>query len=90
MNLPKPAELDQQSPIRLDGWVELGSERWREVDDNHHLTKNWVKMLMGETLFPDSLGRLWGRSKDQTMYYPLHVEYGKKKYGIRMSTKAAN
>ena len=43
MNL-SPQELDNQSTVKLDGWVDLDSERWREVDDNPSLTKNWLKM----------------------------------------------
>lgn len=89
MNL-SPQQLDEQSPIQLDGWVELGSERWREVDDNPALTKKWIKMLMGDALSTDSLGRIWGKGKRANSYYPFHLEYGKKKYGIRISKHAAN
>jgi hypothetical protein len=81
-------ELDAQCTIQLDGWVELGSERFLEVDDDPALTKKWLKMLLGEGLFTDSLGRVWG--KGDTNWYPYHVQYGKKKFGIRISTKAVS
>lgn len=88
---PSPKELDAQCQVKLDGWVDLDSERWREVDDDPSLTKKWLKLLMKEPayLFTDSNGRIWGKGENG-IYYPYHLEYGKKKYGLRISTKAAN
>jgi hypothetical protein len=82
----KPSELDKQSPVSLDGWVDIDSERFKEVDDNPSFTKKIIRLGI---VNPDSLGRLWGKNKDD-VYYPLHLEYGKKKYGIRIAKKAAN
>lgn len=93
MIVPKlsPKELDAQSPVVLDGWVDLDSERWRETDSDTALTKKWLFMLTREPayLFTDADGRVWGEGKDGT-YYPYHYEYGSKKYGIRIAWKAAN
>ena len=91
MNLT-PEELDKQSEVQLDGWVDLDSERWREVDDDPKLTKRWVRLGLMDPpfLFADSMGRLWGRGKDNNKWYPYHLEYGKKKYGIRISARATN
>jgi hypothetical protein len=88
---PSPKELDVQSKIQLDGWVDLDSERWRETDNDPSLTKKWLRMLMQEPayLFTDADGRVWGKGEDGH-YYPYHYEYGKKKYGIRLPKKAAN
>ncbi len=91
MDFPSPKELDAQSPVYLDGWVDLDSERWRQTDDDAPLTKKWLAMLMKEPayLFTDSDGRVWGKGENG-IYYPYHYEYGKKKYGIRIPRKAAN
>lgn len=88
---PSPRELDAQAVIKVDAWVDLDSERLREVDDDPALTKKWIRMLMKEPayLFTDSDGRVWGKGEDG-IYYPYHVEYGKKLYGVRISKKAAN
>lgn len=91
MNFPSPKELDAQSQVKLDGWVVLDSERWRDTDPDQALTKKWLKMLMKEPayLFTDSDGRVWGKGENG-IYYPYHYEYGSKKYGIRIANKAAN
>lgn len=88
---PSPKELDAQSKIKLDGWVDLDSERWREVDDDPGLTKKFIRLGFKEPafFFTDSDGRIWGKGEDG-LYYPYHLEYGKKKYGIRINAKAAN
>jgi hypothetical protein len=89
--LPSPKELDAQSIVKIDEWVDLGSERWRDTDDDPALTKQWVKLLMSEPayLVADSYGRLWGKRKDGG-YDPYHYNYGKKLIGIRLAKKAAN
>lgn len=89
--IPSPEELDKQSEVQLDGWVEVDSERWREVDDDPGLTKKWLRMGLSEPpfFFTDSLGRVWGKGKGDK-WYPFHLTYGKKNYGIRVSTRAAN
>jgi hypothetical protein len=88
---PSPMELDAQSSIQLDGWVDLDSERWREVDDDPGLTKKFIRLGFQEPafFFTDSFGRIWGKGENGK-YYPYHLSYGKKKYGIRIAKKAAN
>lgn len=90
-----PAQLDKQSKIKIDAWLDVGSEAHKDRDDNLKLTKEWLKIgLEGGFLFCDSLGRVWGSGahfgSPHTVYYPYHIEYGKKLYGIRVATKAAN
>lgn len=90
--LPSPQLLDAQCQIQLDGWVDLDSERWREVDNDPNITKKFLKTLMNENppyLFTDALGRVWGKGSNG-VFYPFHIEYGKKKYGIRIPKRAAN
>ena len=88
---PSPKELDEQSPITLDGWVDIDSERWREIDDDPGLTKKWLRLGFQEPayFFTDTDGRVWGRGENG-YWYPYHIEYGKKKYGLRIAKKAAN
>jgi hypothetical protein len=89
--IPTPSELDEQSEVHLDGWVYVDSERWREVDDDPTLTKRWLRLGFMEPafLFTDAIGRVWGQGNGGK-WYPYHLEYGKKKFGIRISTKAPN
>lgn len=89
--VPTPKELDAQSLVHLDGWVDLDSERWREIDPDPGLTKKWIKLGFQEPAYflLDSDGRIWGRGENG-YYYPYHLDYGKKKYGIRIAKKAAN
>lgn len=85
-----PKQLDAQSVIVLDGWVDMDSERWKEVDDSPAFTKRCMKIgLESNYLVIDTSGRLWGMGENK-LYYPFLLEYGKKKYGIRLPKKAAN
>lgn len=85
-------ELDAQNIIKIDEWVDIDSERWREVDDDPSLTKRIIRLGFEKPpfLFLDSLGRLWGKSKETERYFPFHLEYGKKLIGFRIAKKAAN
>jgi hypothetical protein len=90
--IPSPKELDKQSAIYLDGWVDLDSERWRQVDEDPALTKKWIAMLTkgpDAYLKLDSDGRIWGKARDGH-WYPYHIECLNRKYGIRIPKKAAN
>lgn len=84
-----PIELDKQSDVTIDEWVDLDSSRWRDTDEDCSFTKKTINMLLGEDLFTDSLGRLWIQSSGGK-YYPFHYEYGKKKLGVRIAKKASN
>jgi len=87
----KPNMLDEQSPVSIDEWVDVDSEKHIAVDDNPGLTKKWLRMLRTSgSLQLDSLGRVWGFSPNKNYYYPYHVEHGGKLYGIRVSSKGAN
>jgi hypothetical protein len=89
---PSPKELDEQSKIRIDRWIDVESTECKELDDNYALTKKMIRMLHDKEpayLFTDTHGRLWGRGEDNS-FYPFHFEYGKKLIGYRLSKKAAN
>jgi hypothetical protein len=90
--IPAPKDLDAQSKIMIDEWIDVDSDEVRSMDDNYALTKKMIRMLHDKEpayLFTDSLGRLFGKGEDG-FYYPFHFEYGKKLIGYRLSTKAAN
>lgn len=85
-----PRELDNQSTIQIDGWLDIDSEECRYKDTNFQLTKQWLRIgLEDKYLFLDSHGRVWGKGNNEKMY-PYHITYGKKIYGIRVAKKASN
>lgn len=88
---PTPKELDAQSKIKVDRWIEVGSEEWKELDDNPSFTKKCIKLGFMEPayFFADALGRIWGKGEDG-LYYPFHFKSFGAIIGYRMSTRAAN
>ena len=91
MSFPTPQELDAQSKIKIDRWIDVDSEECRDKDDNYAFTKKCIKLGFQEQayLFTDLHGRIWGKGQDG-YFYPFHFEYGKKLIGYRLSKKAAN
>jgi hypothetical protein len=87
----KPEQLDTQSPVKIDEWLDIDTDKCKGVDDNRPLTKKWLNMLLEDnTLQLDSLGRVWDRSEDTGKWYPYHLESQGKLYGIKVMKKAAN
>lgn len=88
---PTPAELDAQSPITVDRWLDVDSKELQELDENPALTKKWLKLGFQEPayLFTDTLGRVWGKGENGK-YYPFHFKSGKSLIGYRVSIRAAN
>ena len=85
-----PADLDKQSPIKIDKWLDIDSEECKEKDPDRALSKKWMKICMEDGfLFTDSLGRVWGRG-ETGVCFPYHFNVGKRLYGFRVSAKAAN
>ena len=91
MNLPDPKELDNQSPIHVDKWIDVDSSECRELDDNYSFTKKIVKLGFQEPAYlaVDKLGRIWGRGENNK-FYPFHMNRGKNIIGYRISKRAAN
>lgn len=86
-----PAQLDAQCAVHIDEWVDIDSERAKDIDPDHALARKWLKMgVEANFLKVDSNGRLWGKGKDGERWFPLHFEYGKKLVGYRISAKAVN
>jgi hypothetical protein len=91
-SVPSPQELDTQSAVKIDRWIEVGSEEWREMDDTPDFTKKILRLGLHHPepfLFTDMLGRIWGKGEGGK-FYPFHFEYGKKLIGYRISALALN
>jgi len=89
-DLPSPRELDTQSPVKIDRWVDIDTQEWRDLDEDPALTKKMMKIgFEANVLFTDSMGRIWGKGEGGK-YYPFHFDKGPKLYGFRLSKKAAN
>ncbi len=83
-----PTELDKQSLLKIDKWLDIDSEECKDKDPDYALTKRFLRILKDD-LFTDKLGRIWGRGED-SRFYPFHFNIGKKLYGFRVAKKAAN
>lgn len=86
-----PAQLDAQCPVKIDRWVDVHSDECKVIDDDlHWFTLKCMKIGFEDGwMFTDSLGRLWGKGKDNKLF-PYHTEYGKELVGYRISARAAN
>ena len=84
-----PQQLDQQSPVKIERWLDIDSEECCAKDPDIALTKKWLRIgLEDKFLFLDTYGRVWGKGKEK--YYPYHFNIGPKNYGFRVAKKAAN
>lgn len=86
-----PKQLDSQSLVFIEEWVDVGSERCKQLDKEPHLTKYMMRAGFEAPafLFTDINGRIWGKG-DKGSYYPFHISVGSKNYGFRISTRASN
>jgi hypothetical protein len=88
---PTPVELDAQSPVKIDRWVEVDSKEHRDLDENPSMARKWINLGLREPayLFTDVNGRVWGKGENGK-YYPFHFKSGKSLIGYRLSERAAN
>ena len=86
-----PKELDMQSPVVIDKWIDINSDQARMLDDDLDLSKKMMRIgLEANMMFFDNDGRMWGRDEKKSICYPFHFESGKKLIGYRSCKKAAN
>jgi hypothetical protein len=84
-----PAQLDQQCQVSIHEWLDINSDKARQLDEYYFCTKRWLRFgVEGGVMFIDKLGRVFGKGKDG--YYPYHFEYKNKLYGYRIAVRAAN
>ena len=88
---PTPRELDAQSPIKIDRWVEVDSQEHKNLEENPGMARKMINLGLKEPayLFTDTLGRVWGKGENGK-YYPFHFKSGKTLIGYRLSERAAN
>lgn len=86
-----PKELDAQSPVVINRWIDIDSEESKAKDEDRQLTKK-MQMIGFEDgwMSTDSFGRIWGYDEVRDIYYPFHFEFNKELIGYRIATKAAN
>lgn len=85
-----PAELDRQSRVRIDRWLDVESQECRDLDDMPDFTRQCLRAgADGGFMFVDVLGRIWGRGTGG-YFYPFHFEHGSKLYGYRLASTALN
>lgn len=87
-----PKDLDAQSVIQVDEWVDLGSQKHRDTDEWYVLSTSLLeKSSENGFLKIDSLGRLWVHGIDQE-FLPYHYDSkaGNQFLGLRIATAAAN
>ncbi len=90
MNL-SPKQLDEQASVHIDEWLDFDSERCKELDDNRPFTKKCMKVgFEAGMMVTDSLGRIWCKDSKTGQLHPFHFEYGKKRIGFKIATKASN
>ncbi len=61
---PTPKELDAQSRVHIDRWIDVDSVECKEIDDGYDLTKKIIRLLFDKEpayLFADQRGYLWGK-----------------------------
>lgn len=84
-------ELEAQSPVKIDRWVDVYSEECRMMDDTYDFTKKIMRLGFEDGwMFTDSEGRIWGKDKTGGPCFPFHFEYGNQLIGYRISKRAAN
>lgn len=73
--------------MTLPSTKELDTQNPIKIDE-------WVSIGFQDPPFlhADNLGRLWGSKQENgtTVYFPFHIEYGRRLVGLRLATKAAN
>lgn len=86
-----PTELDSQSPVKVDRWIDFNSEESKTLDTARVVTKQAIRIgfSRGIMMF-DTFGRVWGLNDEDKKFYPLHFKKGDQVIGYRMSERAAN
>lgn len=94
-----PQQLDAQSPVKVNRWIDIDSEESKQIDDNRQFTKHVLNMGLESLpdspafLYTDTDGRIWGFNpkNPEAPHYPFHLETERGELvGLRMARKAAN
>ncbi len=86
-------ELDAQSPVKIDRWIDVDSEECKDMDETPDFTRKIMRIGFEDGwLFTDLQGRIWGHAKNEENgpFFPFHFEWGSQLIGYRISKRAAN
>lgn len=86
-----PAEvLDEQSTVRVDEWLEIGSKEFYRMVGDTTIFDYFIKIGFRDPpfLFRDELSRVWAKSSGR--WFPLNDEFGGKTYGYKYASAAKN
>lgn len=87
-----PAALDAQSPIKIDEWVVVNSDKHKETDEDY-LSSEQMLLTGAENGFlkVDNLGRIWARGPGEE-FLPYHYDSktGNQFLGLRILAFAVN
>jgi hypothetical protein len=92
-SIPSPQELDAQSPVDIDEWVDIGSVKFYEiVGEDISSFDYFIRVGFRDPpfLYTDSLGRVWGKLDTSNKWFPFHDLVNGKAYGYRYPGKAIN
>ena len=86
-----PEQLDTQSPVKIDRWIDIDSKECKMIDEFHSFFKETLTWAFNSNLmFLDSLGRIWGNKPNSSQKFPIHFEHGKQLIGYRITKRASN
>lgn len=88
--VPDPQQLDAQSPVHIDEWVQVGSPLFKKLIGDQFSFDYFTKVGFRDPpfLFLDELGRVWGKSEDK--WFPFHDRVHGKNYGYRYANTEQN
>lgn len=90
MNQMPPSQLETQSQIKIDEWLEIDSDKWKRLDDTPAFTKKVISYgLEDGWMVINNQGQLYCKWNDKPSV-PFHFTLGSKTYGYKMSKRAAN
>lgn len=82
-------DLIRNSPFTIKKWVDLYSDELKMMVNDHKAIHTMIRsMIKDNHVYVDAHGRIWSYSFGS--YSPVHIEYGKNKYGIRLIKAASN
>lgn len=85
-----PKELDAQSVVVIEKWLDVNSEECKEKDPEYKISKYLLNRGIQEGFLKvDNQGRIWVHGLHEE-FFPYHFELGDKLYGLRIAAAAAN
>jgi hypothetical protein len=90
IQVPPAEELDAQSPVKVDEWLEIGSIKFHKIVGDIGTFNCFIRMGFHDPpfLFRDELARVWIKGSDK--WTPLNDVVGGKTYGYKYASAAKN